>query len=102
MELSPSLVTLGLAALAGVAWLIRLESKANTAIRDHDGLSKDFYAHAADDHKHFNLAAFAEFEKRIEGEIRAVRDSVGDVKADVKEVKEYCEDIDGKIDRLKQ
>ena len=53
IELSPSfLVPFGLALVAGIAWLIRLESKASTTARDVDTLSKDFYLHDSDKSVH--------------------------------------------------
>lgn len=101
MEINPTTVTIFSLAVAGIVWLVRLESKANATSIDVNDLYSKVDAHVSDDEKHFNYKAFAEFEKRIEGEIRSVKESVVDVKADIKEVKEYCEDIDGKIDRLK-
>lgn len=51
-----------------------------------------FKSHVADLSVHHNNPAFKEFEKRIEGELAAIKDSVC-------EVKEYCEEIDKKLDQ---
>jgi hypothetical protein len=45
-EISPTfLLSLVIALLAGVGWLLRLEAKVSTAARDVGDLSKDFYDH---------------------------------------------------------
>ena len=54
--------------------------------------AEKFKAHIADGSVHHNNPAFREFEKRIEGELSAI-------KGQIHEVKEYCEEIDKKLDR---
>lgn len=53
-----------------------------------------FISHMNNDAKHHNGEAFKEFEKRIEKELANLNEGV-------KDVKEYCEHIDGKLDKLK-
>jgi hypothetical protein len=49
MEVNPTFIlTLVLALLAGVAWLIRLESKTNTSLSDLNDLYHKVDSHAAD------------------------------------------------------
>lgn len=63
-----------------------------TTVNVHSEDFKSVWAHMNNQDIHFNQKAFNEFEKRI-------TQSVQDLKEDVKEVKEYCEEIDGKLDR---
>jgi hypothetical protein len=57
LDISPTfLLTLGLAIIAGIGWLIRLESKASAAAKDVDSLSKDFYLHDSDKSVHHDGA----------------------------------------------
>ncbi len=49
MELNPTfLLTIVLAVLAGVAWLIRLESKTNTSLSDLNDLYRKVDEHSSD------------------------------------------------------
>ena len=48
MELNPTTVALGMALLAGVVWLVRLESKANSTSADVDELYQKTDQHILD------------------------------------------------------
>lgn len=77
-------VTLGLAAIGFVVWLVRLESKANAGVakqekfeidvrlelaeqeKKHAQLEKDFWKHVADAKAHHNEQASIEFRAALE------------------------------------
>lgn len=54
--------------------------------------NKHHWAHQADEGKHFNEKAFNEFERRMDERFVLLEGKV-------EEVKNYCEDIDSKLDR---
>lgn len=56
--------------------------------------NKHHWAHQADEGKHFNEKAFFEFQRRIEEKFTGFG-------RQLEEVKVYCAEIDGKIDRLR-
>lgn len=66
-----------------------------TQVQAHEKAHERHDAHAANLGMHFNAIWFSEFEKRMEGEISSLR-------REIVEVKGYCEEIDQKIDRLKE
>jgi hypothetical protein len=57
------------------------------------------FNHAADDGKHFNSPAFNEFRENLNLRFTGFEREVSEVKRSVEEVKAYCEEIDGKLDK---
>jgi hypothetical protein len=72
-----SLLPLAVAVIGGIVWAVRLEGKVNR----HDDRIFDLEETA------FNPEAFQEFEKRIESDLRNIKDSIGEVKSEIRSLK---------------
>lgn len=91
MEISPTfLLTLGIALLSGVAWLIRLESKTSTNTRDLDTLSKDVYEHSSNGNVHHSA-------DDLDRRFNELKDDISEIKDNIRE---GLKEIGHRIDRL--
>ena len=90
MEPTPSNVTLALAVVAFIVWLVRLESKANTIaakVLDHDG---DLY-------KHIDNWAIHHEKDDLNRQFDELKN---DLKADLAKIDSTMEKMSDRIDRL--
>jgi len=70
-----------------------------TEVGQHKNDIKFLFNHANDEGKHFNEGRFREFEKRIETEMESLKESVSELRSDVREVKDEVSSINGKLDK---
>lgn len=91
MELSaPAIVAVILAAIAFIAWLVRLEGKSTTAVEKADKLAIDVYAHTENTKIHHNA-------DDLDRRFSELKEDITEIKTNIRE---GLEKIGNRIDRL--
>jgi uncharacterized protein YoxC len=90
MQFDAPTITLLIAVVGFIIWLVRLESRANAALDKADKLSIDVYAHTENVHIHHSA-------DDLDRRFKELKDDITEIKQDIKD---GLKEIGNRIDRL--